>query len=169
MILKCTEEFIAFLASVSSCMQNPVPHQYHQRTNGLCSDRFSCPQDFQWSVEIRLKPYSSACLICTKPHCHCSSHPQCFSRVLCAAEYFLFSGNHKSYGAEYHLLPDMIASGIIVRFRNFWCQFHPGLVKDSDQIYEYICNEIGNREHIRYFDMLWDCYPTAVAWRNNDN
>lgn len=68
-------------------------------------------------------------------------------------------------GAEYRLLSDMIASGIIMRFHNFFCQFHPDLVERSNEIYEYICREMGNRKKIRSLDMIWDCYPHAVAWR----
>lgn len=68
-------------------------------------------------------------------------------------------------GGEWHLLPNMIVSGIIVRFENFWCQFHPGLNPDSSEIYKYICKEMGNRQRLRELDLLWDFYPTAVAWR----
>lgn len=62
-------------------------------------------------------------------------------------------------GAEYYLIPDMILNGILVRLKYFWCQFHPGLITDGEQRFEWIGNGMGKTHRL-----LWDCYPTAVAW-----
>lgn len=63
-------------------------------------------------------------------------------------------------GAEWDLLPFMIEKGTITSFRSFWCQFHPR--EDLDPIrFEKIC--LGMESW--HFEMLWDCFPTAVAWR----
>jgi len=62
-------------------------------------------------------------------------------------------------GAEYILLPDMIASGSIVHFNFFWCQFHDFVNNPQErtaEIYEGL-----SRTH----DLLWDFFPTAVAWK----
>jgi FkbM family methyltransferase len=62
-------------------------------------------------------------------------------------------------GGEFILLPYMIGLGMMARFRYFWCQFHPGLIKDGDE-----------RAGLLYIGMahthrkIWDYYPTAVAW-----
>ena len=62
-------------------------------------------------------------------------------------------------GAEYMLLPAMIANGQMERFRYFWCQFHTGF-----ELYEGQSDKImENMFHTH--DLLWDCFPTAVAWR----
>lgn len=60
-------------------------------------------------------------------------------------------------GAEYTLIPTIIHSGMMKHVKNFWCQFHPndGDDKRNLEIYEAM-----SRTH----DMLWNCYPTAVAW-----
>jgi len=62
-------------------------------------------------------------------------------------------------GGEFALLPAMIASGIIANFNYFWCQFHPDESGNVDVLH-YIENGM-KKTH----DLLWDCYPTAVAWR----
>lgn len=62
-------------------------------------------------------------------------------------------------GGEWQLLPNMITSGMIERFSNFWCQFHPADGQNPE--FEWICR--GMERH--GFEMIWDCYPTAVAWR----
>lgn len=62
-------------------------------------------------------------------------------------------------GAEFVLIPYLMGLGLMKRFRYFWCQFHPGWVKNGDE-----------KSNIIYKGMLkthykmWDCYPTAVAW-----
>lgn len=61
-------------------------------------------------------------------------------------------------GSEYTLIPEFIKSGYISRFENFWCQFHPDNKNDMRHIEIF---EGMERTH----EMLWDCYPTAVAWR----
>lgn len=63
-------------------------------------------------------------------------------------------------GMEYDLLPRFVGSGVMERFDYFWCQFHPGLTGDKGELSAEIFNGI-ERTHRR----LWDCYPTAVAWR----
>lgn len=62
-------------------------------------------------------------------------------------------------GAEFVLLPYMFSLNLIERFRFFWCQFHPGLVKGSDVAIRFVYGAL-NKTH----DLLWDYYPTAVAW-----
>lgn len=64
-------------------------------------------------------------------------------------------------GAEYVLIPGFILSGAINQFRNFWCQFHPEIWgSDAGEIYQSICKGM-DQTH----EMIWNCYPTAVAWR----
>lgn len=63
-------------------------------------------------------------------------------------------------GAEFELIPYLMRTGMFYHFDQFWCQFHPGLVEDGD-----------NKAFEMFLDMdkthqtLWECYPTAVAWR----
>lgn len=62
-------------------------------------------------------------------------------------------------GAEYFLLPAWIHKGLIGRFDYFWCQFHLEqqlAVGQSGQIMDLM-----SASH----DLLWDCFPTAVAWK----
>lgn len=61
-------------------------------------------------------------------------------------------------GAEYTLLPLFMGSGIMPRFNQFWCQFHPmdGDDHRADEIFASL-----EQSH----EMLWNCYPTAVAWK----
>lgn len=62
-------------------------------------------------------------------------------------------------GAEYSLIPNMITSDQMGRFEFFWCQFHPDLYEDAGartwEIFEKM---------LKTHDLLWDCFPTAVAW-----
>lgn len=62
-------------------------------------------------------------------------------------------------GAEYVLLPDMIETGLITHFNYFWCQFHPEY--DPDGTKSHAISEGMKATH----ELLWDCFPTAVAWR----
>lgn len=61
-------------------------------------------------------------------------------------------------GAEWLLINYLQASGAFVRFKYFWCQFH-----------EFVENSYA-RKFVTYdsigltHDILWDHYPTAVAW-----
>lgn len=63
-------------------------------------------------------------------------------------------------GMEYELIPFLVSSGLISNFEYFWCQFHPGNSLPFDmrgvEIYALL-----DRTH----DLLWDFYPTAVAWK----
>lgn len=61
-------------------------------------------------------------------------------------------------GGEYVLIPEFVKSGHINRFENFWCQFHPQGGNDTrhEAIFEAM-----EATH----DLLWDCFPTAAAWR----
>ena len=62
-------------------------------------------------------------------------------------------------GAEYFLIPAMVKSGWIGKFENFWCQFHTDkelVAGQSERIMESMLDT---------HELLWDCFPTAVAWR----
>lgn len=61
-------------------------------------------------------------------------------------------------GAEYYILPEIILTGMISRFRNFFCQFHPD---PSILASHFPFFETMDRTH----ELLWDYHPTAVAWR----
>lgn len=61
-------------------------------------------------------------------------------------------------GYEYHLIPYLIHSNMMSIFRNFWCQFHP--TDDRDRRADEIKVNMGLTH-----DLLWNYYPTAVAWR----
>ncbi|MBK7366201.1 MAG: hypothetical protein IPI97_14885 [Nitrosomonas sp.] len=61
-------------------------------------------------------------------------------------------------GAEYELIPRIISTGMMKHFKNFWCQFHPTNANDTRHLDVF---EQMKTTH----DMLWNCYPTAVAWR----
>lgn len=63
-------------------------------------------------------------------------------------------------GMEFILLPEMIARGWMEKFTYFWCQFHPGLVQDGHTKAQKI---FWGMEHTH--EELWNCYPTAVAWK----
>lgn len=65
-------------------------------------------------------------------------------------------------GAEYILLPYMIGSGMMKHVDYFWCQFHtfyPYSLERSEHIFDMM-----NFTH----DLLWNCYPTAVAWKRRE-
>lgn len=62
-------------------------------------------------------------------------------------------------GAEYTLLPYLIGLDMMEKFRYFWCQFHPGLVQFGEEKTARIFSGM-SRTH----NVLWDYYPTAVAW-----
>lgn len=62
-------------------------------------------------------------------------------------------------GGEYVLLPYLIGLGLMKHFRFFWCQFHPGLVMRGDDKKKLLYAGM-KRTH----KILWDFYPTAVAW-----
>lgn len=62
-------------------------------------------------------------------------------------------------GGEFVLLPYMIALDQMKRFRYFWCQFHPGVVEHGEEKARLIYAGM-ERTH----SVLWDYYPTAVAW-----
>lgn len=64
-------------------------------------------------------------------------------------------------GAEYTLLPEMISSGLISRFDYFWCQFHPESENDNRHMGLFL-------SMLETHDMLWNCYPTAVAWKRRE-
>lgn len=62
-------------------------------------------------------------------------------------------------GAEFILLPYMIANGLMNNFRYFWCQFHPGLLQDGEVRYLRIHEGLKATHKVK-----WNFYPTAVAW-----
>jgi FkbM family methyltransferase len=62
-------------------------------------------------------------------------------------------------GAEYFLLPAMIHSGWIENFDHFWCQFHTSKELAEGQSERIMESMLTTHE------LLWDCFPTAVAWR----
>lgn len=62
-------------------------------------------------------------------------------------------------GAEYYLLPALIKNGWMGKFDHFWCQFHPEKELVTGQG-ESIMQSMSETH-----ELLWDCYPLAVAWR----
>lgn len=64
-------------------------------------------------------------------------------------------------GGEYELLPAMIESKWIRRFNYFWCQFNLKFEKDGS-------TEKIMRGMEATHDLLWDCFPTAVAWKRKE-
>lgn len=62
-------------------------------------------------------------------------------------------------GAEYVLLPYLIGLGRMTRFRYFWCQFHPRAHAFDEEKTAHIYDGMSKTHHI-----LWDYFPTAVAW-----
>lgn len=63
-------------------------------------------------------------------------------------------------GAEYFVIPTILSAESFDRFEYFWCQFHPDLIDEPEKRFESICKRIAKTH-----EMLWDCYPTAVAWK----
>lgn len=63
-------------------------------------------------------------------------------------------------GAEFTILPRLIDMGLMTFFDQFWAQFHPGLVPDGDKIAWDMFAKLDKTHQV-----LWECYPTAVAWR----
>lgn len=61
-------------------------------------------------------------------------------------------------GYEFILLPYLHTHGLLPRFERLMVQFHT-FVENSQAQYEYICNILGETH-----TMLWECYPTWVAW-----
>lgn len=66
-------------------------------------------------------------------------------------------------GAEYTLLPAFIRFGLMTSVFNFFCQFHPK-DQERDEPSENIFVDM-ERSH----DLLWNYFPTAVAWRMSDD
>jgi len=62
-------------------------------------------------------------------------------------------------GAEFILLPYMIANSLMRNIKYFWCQFHPGLVTHGEERFLRISD--GMRATHKVF---WNYYPTALAW-----
>lgn len=67
-------------------------------------------------------------------------------------------------GAEYTLIPSLIEGGTIKLIKNFWCQFHPGLISDNPDVEKKISEDIFKSME-KTHEMIWNCFPTAVAWR----
>jgi len=65
-------------------------------------------------------------------------------------------------GAEYILLPYMIANRLMENIRYFWCQFH-SFMPDSEERYLRI-HEGMKRTH----NLKWTFFPTAVAWERKE-
>lgn len=61
-------------------------------------------------------------------------------------------------GAEYTLIPFITESNAINKIINFWCQFH--LLGADDMRHESIFDNMAKTH-----EMIWNCFPTAVAWR----
>jgi hypothetical protein len=61
-------------------------------------------------------------------------------------------------GAEFVLLPYLFRLDLMKRFRFFWCQFHTFADPGGKAAY-WIYHEM-NKTH----NLIWDFYPTAVAW-----
>lgn len=67
-------------------------------------------------------------------------------------------------GAEYTLIPAFVEFGLMTSVFDFMCQFHP--FRDVD-LYRSIesLQTIFKDSH----DVLWDYFPTAVAWRMQED
>lgn len=64
-------------------------------------------------------------------------------------------------GGEFILLPYLIGTGLINRFKYIWVQFHMFV----DMSYAK-CDKIF--EHMKLtHNVLWNCFPAAVAWKRN--
>lgn len=64
-------------------------------------------------------------------------------------------------GYEFELIPHLIETGKMKKFKHFWCQFHMGLgITDVNTRKDWIFSAL-SKTH----DMIWNCFPTAVAWR----
>lgn len=61
-------------------------------------------------------------------------------------------------GSEYILLPYLIGNHSMPNFRFFWCQFHPFADPTGERFLRI--HEGLKRTH----RMIWDFYPSAVAW-----
>ena len=62
-------------------------------------------------------------------------------------------------GGEFVLIPYMIGLNLMKRFRYFWCQFHPGVIESGKEKTELIYEGLSKSHRV-----MWDYYPTAVAW-----
>ena len=62
-------------------------------------------------------------------------------------------------GGEFVLIPYMIGLNLTKRFRYFWCQFHPGVIESGKEKTELIYEGLSKSHRV-----MWDYYPTAVAW-----
>lgn len=62
-------------------------------------------------------------------------------------------------GGEFVLLPYLIGLDQMRLFRFFWCQFHPGVMRLAKEKTKLIYRGLEKTHHV-----LWDYYPTAVAW-----
>jgi FkbM family methyltransferase len=62
-------------------------------------------------------------------------------------------------GAEFVLIPYMLGNDLMKHFRYFWCQFHLFVPESEWRI--ATLREKMKETH----DVLWDFFPTAVAWK----
>lgn len=62
-------------------------------------------------------------------------------------------------GAEYALLPAFLEFGLMTSVFNFFCQFHPD-DQDLPHVRSYEIFSEMDTSH----EMIWNFYPTAVAW-----
>ena len=65
-------------------------------------------------------------------------------------------------GAEFVLLPYLIGYDLMRYFRYFWCQFHTFVPGSEKKIVDI------NKGMAKTHKVLWDFYPTAVAWERRD-
>lgn len=65
-------------------------------------------------------------------------------------------------GAEFTLLPYMLKEGLMSAFQYFWCQFHDFADPDG-KLTDFIFTGLEETH-----DILWNHYPTAVAWKRRE-
>ena len=66
-------------------------------------------------------------------------------------------------GAEFPVLERVLQGNAFIHFCQFWAQFHPVLVENGDnRAWDLFARMEATHQ------VLWECYPTAVAWRRKD-
>lgn len=62
-------------------------------------------------------------------------------------------------GSEFILIPYLLGYDLMKKFKYFWCQFHTFVPEST------LKKEVIYAGMARTHDVLWDFYPSAVAWK----